>query len=142
SADASHELGTPLTAIRGEAEVALMRPLAPEEYQRSLQSILESAQRMSHVMEDLLLLARADSDRAAVRREPVPLDELLLTVYELQEPLARQKGLTIEIEEAEEAVVLGDPLWLQQMITNLVNNAIKYTPSSGRVALSLTQQQR
>lgn len=137
SADASHELGTPLTAIRGEAEVALMRPLEPEQYQRSLRSILESAQRMSQIIENLLLLARMESDRIAVRREPVALDDLLLAVFELQEPLARRKGLTLEIEEAEEAGVAGDPLWLHQMATNLVNNAIKYTPAGGRVTLAL-----
>jgi signal transduction histidine kinase len=70
----------------------------------------------------------------------VALDELLLAVYELQEPLARRKGLTLEIDEAQEASVSGDPLWLHQMVTNLVNNAIKYTPSGGRVALSLVQE--
>jgi heavy metal sensor kinase len=140
SADASHELGTPLTAIRGEAEVALMRPLTPEQYQRSLGSILESAQRMSQIIENLLLLARMESDRIAVRREPVALDDLLLAVYELQEPLARRKGLTLEIVEAQEAAVSGDPLWLHQMATNLVNNAIKYTPAGGRIALVLVQE--
>jgi heavy metal sensor kinase len=140
SADASHELGTPLTAIRGEAEVALMRPLAPEQYQRSLRSILESAQRMSQIIENLLLLARMESDRIAVRRELVALDDLLLAVFELQEPLARRKGLTLEIEEAAEAVVAGDPLWLHQMATNLVNNAIKYTPAGGHVTLALFQE--
>jgi heavy metal sensor kinase len=139
SADASHELGTPLTAIRGEAEVALMRPLTPEQYQRALRSILESAQRMSCIIEDLLMLARLENDRA-VRRESVTLDDLLLAVYELHEPLARRGGLTLEIVEAQEATVLGDPLWLQQMMANLVNNAIKYTPASGRVALSLIRE--
>ena len=139
SADASHELRTPLTVIRGEAEVALMRPLPPEEYQRRMRSILESAERMSQIMENLLLLARADSDRPQVRLEPVPLDEVLLAVYEMVERPAREKDLSLEIEEADEATVLGDRVWLQQMVTNLATNAIRYTPAGGRIRLSVTR---
>jgi heavy metal sensor kinase len=139
SADASHELKTPLTAIRGQAEVALMSDLSPTEYRRVLRSIIEDVERMSAVVENLLMLARADADQVALRRERVPLDELLMAVYEPMERVAHAKSVTLELDEIEDLAVEGDPLWLQQLLTNMVNNAIKYTPSGGEVRLSLVR---
>lgn len=137
SADASHELKTPLTAIRGEAEVALMRSLSPEEYRRTLGSILESAERMSEVVESLLLLARADAGQALLGRAPVELGDLLLGAIEKLEPLAERKGVSLVVSEVADLVVPGDPLWLSQIATNLLSNGIKYTPSGGTVTVSL-----
>src|SRR5207247_3233329 len=82
SADASHELKTPLTTIRGEAEVALMGERAPAEYRQTLQSIVEEVERMSAVVENLLTLARADADQVNLRRDPVSLSEIVMTVFE------------------------------------------------------------
>lgn len=140
SADASHELKTPLTTIRGEAEVALMEELSPAEYRRVLKSIVEEVERMSAVVENLLTLARADADRVRIRRERVALHEVLIAVYEQIERVARDKGVTIELDEIDEVTVIGDPLWLKQLITNLVTNAVKYTPSGGEVRLSLVEE--
>jgi heavy metal sensor kinase len=140
SADASHELRTPLTTIRGEAEVALMGERAPEEYRRTLQSIIEEAERMSAVVENLLTLARADADQVTLRREPVALHETVMTVFEGLEGIARRKGVSLDLEEIEELSCEGDALWLQQVVTNLVANAVKFTPSGGRVWIRLTQE--
>jgi heavy metal sensor kinase len=137
SADASHELKTPLTTIRGEAEVALMANLTPAEYQRTLRSIVEEVERMSAVVENLLTLARADAHQVALRREPVPLPEIVMTVFEGLEGAARRKGVSLDLEEVAELCCVGDPLWLQQVVTNLVANAVKYTPPGGRVWISL-----
>jgi signal transduction histidine kinase len=141
SADASHELKTPLTTIRGEAEVALMEELSPSEYRRVLRSIVEEVERMSAVVENLLTLARADADRVRLRRERVALDELLIAVYEQVERMAREKGVALELDEIADLSVSGDPLWLQQLITNLVTNAVKYTPTGGEVRLSLVPEE-
>jgi two-component system, OmpR family, sensor kinase len=139
SADASHELKTPLTAIRGEAEVALMGELSPEEYRRAIRSILESSERMSEVVESLLLLARADSGQNLVRGEPVELGSVLLEAVESLETLARRQEVALEVAEVEDLTVPGDTLWLTQVITNLVSNGIKYTPAGGRVTVSLRE---
>jgi heavy metal sensor kinase len=137
SADASHELKTPLTAIRGEAEVALMGERQPEQYRHSIRSILESAERMSDVVESLLLLARADSGQNLIRMEPVELGDVLLRAYESLEEVATRGRITLLIEEVEDLTVSGDPLWLNQVLVNLISNGIKYTPEGGQVAVSL-----
>jgi len=137
SADASHELKTPLTAIRGEAEVVLMGNHTAEEYRQAIGSILESAERMSQVVESLLLLARADSGQNLVRREPVELGDVLLRAYESLEDLAARQHISVLIDEVEDLTVSGDPLWLNQILVNLISNAIKYTPEGGEVSVAL-----
>jgi heavy metal sensor kinase len=141
SADASHELKTPLTAIRGEAEVALMGELQAEDSRRSLRSILESAERMSEVVDSLLLLARADAGQALIRREPVDLGSLTLQVVEDLEPLAGRQGVSLVVGDIDDVTVAGDPLWLQQAVCNLVSNGIKYTPAGGSVTVELKQEE-
>jgi len=137
SANASHELKTPLTSIRGEAEVALMSDLTPEEHRRVLRSIVDEVERMSAIVENLLLLARADADQIQIRRETLALEELVLSTYEQMEGIARRKGVALDMGSLEEARVEGDPLWLGQVLLNLVANAVKYTPEGGSVAISL-----
>lgn len=137
SADASHELKTPLTAIRGEAEVVLMGTHTAEEYRETICSILESAERMSQVVESLLLLARADSGQNLIRREPVELGDVLLRAYESLEGMAARQHITVMIEELDDLTVSGDPLWLNQILVNLISNGIKYTPGGGEVTVAL-----
>lgn len=139
SADASHELRTPLTAIRGEAEVALMGELTPDEYRRSIRSILESSERMSEVVDSLLLLARADSGQALLRHERVDLGDLVLQAMEKLEPLAARGGVSLAVGEIEDLAVDGDALWLNQVVTNLLSNGIKYTGPGGIVTLDLRE---
>ena len=137
SADASHELKTPLTSIRGEAEVALMSDLTPEGYRAVLRSIVDEVERMSAIVENLLILARADAHQIEVRRERIALHEIVMSVYEQMEPLARRRGVRLEIGDLAEAEVEGDPLWLPQILINLVNNAVKYTPPGGTVTMAI-----
>jgi heavy metal sensor kinase len=137
SADASHELKTPLTSIRGEAEVALMGDLTPEEHRKVLRSIVDEVERMSAIVENLLLLARADAEQIQIRREHLRLEDVVMEAYEQLEGQARRRQITLDIGTMEEAEVEGDPLWLGQILTNLLNNAIKYTPEGGTVTLSL-----
>lgn len=138
SADASHELKTPLTTIRGEAEVALMSDLSPEEQRRTLRSIIEETERLSSIVNNLLLLSRADADQVRLKHEPVALHEVAMAAYEPMASLAHRKNITLDIDAMEEVTVQGDALWLQQLITNLLHNAINYTPEGGTVLLSLT----
>ncbi len=141
SSDASHELRTPLTAIRGEAEVALLGELRPDDSRRALRNILDSAERMSGIVESLLLLSRADSGQSLIRREPVALAETVMEAYEQSEPTANRHGVSMLVDEVEELVVEGDPLWLNQIVTNLLTNGAKYTPEGGSVTISLRQEE-
>lgn len=142
TADASHELKTPLTTMRGEAEVALMSDLTPAEYRKVLRSIIEEVERMSAIVENLLLLARTDANAVRLRRETVAFHEIVMTVYEQMEAIARRKGVSLELAEMDEAHVEGDPLWLQQIVTNLLNNAVKYTPEGGTVSVECRETTR
>jgi len=133
SADASHELKTPLTAIRAEAELGLMADMSPEGYRQSLTSVLESAERMSEIVESLLLLARADAGQQLLRRETVDLAELTLETVDRLTGMAERHGVRVEMVESGEAMTEGDPLWIGQIASNLISNAVKYTPREGRV---------
>lgn len=136
TADASHELKTPLTTIRGEAEVALMHDLTTEEHRRVLRSIIDEAERMSSLVENLLVMARADADQISLRREPVAVEEEVMAVYEQAEGQARRKGISLEIGKMEGATVDGDRFWIGQILQNLLSNALKYTPEGGTVTVS------
>jgi heavy metal sensor kinase len=140
SSDASHELKTPLTSIRGEAEVALMSDLTPEEYRKTFQSIIEETERLTSIVNNLLLLARADANQVRLRQDLLWLDEVAMHAYEPMERLARRKHITLEIEAMEETPILGDALWLGQLISNLLQNAINYTPEGGQVFLAVVQE--
>lgn len=132
TADASHELRTPLTIIRGEIDVALMQPRAVAAYQLTLAQVGDEIERLTHLVEDLLLLARHDRQQL-VQREPLDLAELLPAVVEQMQPLAEAKGQTIRLELAPTLPTLGDSDKLIRLLFNLLDNAIKYTASSGHI---------
>ncbi|MCX6380105.1 MAG: heavy metal sensor histidine kinase [Armatimonadetes bacterium] len=140
SADASHELKTPLTAMRGEAEVALMGEKTPHEYQETLRSVIEETERLSSIVTNLLLLARADANQVKLRQEEVSLDEIAMEAFEGVESLARRKHISLDIAEMDETPLLGDSLWLQQLAANLLQNAVNYTPEGGSVVLSVRRE--
>jgi signal transduction histidine kinase len=137
SADASHELRTPLTILKGEIEVALRSAREPSEYQRVLESALEEVERMAHLVDDLLMLSRADAGALRWDKEPVELDRLVEDVAKRGEILARARGVQMSIQTLEPLIASGDEQRLRQLLLNLLDNAVKYTPPAGRVTLSL-----
>jgi heavy metal sensor kinase len=137
TADASHELRTPISAMRGEAELVLSRPRPVEEYRRVLADYIDKLDFLTRMINDLILLSTFDSDKAALEMAPIKLNELLVNLWDLFGVLAEQKGAEFTLGEIEEADVLGDRTRLQQLFTNLIDNAIKFTPSGGRVQISL-----
>jgi signal transduction histidine kinase len=137
SADASHELRTPLTILKGEIEVALRSAREPSEYQRVLESALEEVERMARLVDDLLMLSRADAGALRWDNEPVELDRLVEDVAKRGEVLARARGVQVSIQQLEPLIAHGDEQRLRQLLLNLVDNAVKYTPAAGRVTLSL-----
>jgi heavy metal sensor kinase len=140
SADASHELRTPLTIMRGEIELALRNPKTPEEYRAVLESALEEIMRMTAIIDNLLVLAKADQGRYHADFSEVDLGALVQELYEDSEVLAERKDIHVALREIADIRIVGDRLRLRQLILNLIDNAIKYTPQGGTVTLALGQE--
>lgn len=140
TADASHELRTPVSLIRTEAELALRRSRGEAEYKESLRHILLEAERTTALIEQLLSLARTDSGRETVKLQPLNLGQVLNGVVEGWQQVAtmRSMQLSAKIDEASVFVVGDEPL-LRRLADILLDNAFKYTPSPGWVRLSLEQ---
>jgi heavy metal sensor kinase len=141
SADASHELQTPLTILKGEIEVALRSPRSPEEYQRVLASALEECERLVCLVEGLLLLARADAGVLRMDRQPVDLEQLVAEVFEHTQILAEPHAVHLCLGAIEPLSMWGDGEHLRRLLLNLIDNGIKYTPPGGRVTLTLFQKE-
>lgn len=141
-ADASHELRTPLAVLRGETEVALSKTRSVREYQQSLSLIQEEAERLSHIVEDLFILARQPIEvPVALVKEQVSLNEAMRDCARAAQVLARRKGVRLKLDESSAAVALhGDEELIRRMILNLLDNAVKYTPEGGEISLALSRQ--
>ncbi len=137
SMDASHELRTPLTIMRGEIELALRERSTAASHKKTLASLLEEVLRMTSIVEGLILLAKADSGNAKLDRRPTRLDALVGEMKEDAEILAEQKGIGVTISRLDKVTVAGDSVRLRQLMLNLIDNAIKYTPNGGHVTLRL-----
>jgi signal transduction histidine kinase len=140
TADASHELKTPLTVLRADVERAMHPGTTGAERMVALEEALQETARMADLVESLLTLARADEGRFDLHREPVRLEPLVRDVFETAVILGEDVGLTIELPVCEDALVLGDPSRLRHLLLNLVTNAIKYTPRGGHVEIALTRR--
>lgn len=139
TADASHELKTPLAVIRADVERAMSDSTTEAERAVALEEALQQVTRMADLVDSLLTLARADEGRFDLFREPVELEPLVREVLETARLLAEDPELTVETPHIENAEVLGDVARLRQLFLNLVTNAIKYTPKGGRIEISLTR---
>ena len=146
TADASHELRNPIAVIQTNVQVALADPeLDPVVQQQQLKVIERLTRRLGRLVDDLLFLARQDSSVAPLRRESVSLDELLHEVMEEQQTIAAEKQVTLKLDIHEDASehsqglyrIQGDRDQLTRLLTNLISNAIQYTPPGGRVSASM-----
>ena len=136
-ADAAHELRTPVTAIRSRAEVAVQRSRSSEEYVRALAAIEAESTRLGRIVEDLLTLARADARERPIEPRRIFLDDVALDAADAARSMADRKGVQMEVGEFEETPVLGDASLLRQLVMILLDNAIKFTPSGGRVRVDV-----
>jgi two-component system, OmpR family, heavy metal sensor histidine kinase CusS len=141
-ADASHELRTPLAVLRGETEVALDKPRTTAEYQESLALIKDEAERLSRIVEDLFTLAQQPVDAPALLlKEPLSLNEVVRDCARAAQVLALRKGVQLRTESDSESIILsGDDELLKRLILNLLDNAVKYTPTGGEISVVLARQ--
>jgi signal transduction histidine kinase len=133
-ADASHELRSPVAALRAELEVALRSPQTPRGVRGTLESLQDEADRLARLTDDLLALARADAGRLELVREPTDLTGAALRAHRVLEARAARNGVLLELRLAPSGV-WGDPDRLTQVALNLLDNAVRHTPRGGRVTL-------
>ncbi len=140
TADASHELRTPLAIMASQVEVALSRPRKSSEYRAVLASLAEDIQRVSGLIGQLLLLARAEAGQVPLERQPLDLGVLADAVVGSLAPLADRAGVSLRGERAGAVWVSGDRARLTQLIANLVDNALRYTPAGGEVVVAVVSE--
>lgn len=139
-ADASHELRTPTAILRTEADVTLSREHRTEaDYRASVEVMQDAARRLTRIVDDLFLLARADAGHLVARRELVYLDEIVDDASRAVRSVAEQRGVRVAAREALEAPLHGDADLLGRLFLNLLDNAIKYSPDGGTVTVDLTR---
>ncbi len=138
TSDASHEMRTPLAVMRGEIELALRRERTTPDYQRTLTSNLEEIIRLSRLVEDLLMLARADAGKVELQREPLELRQLCADMTDYISPLAEQRNQTLRyVAPPADVTINADSHRIKQLLLNLLDNAIKYTGEGGEITISL-----
>jgi heavy metal sensor kinase len=137
TADAAHELRTPLATMRTEAEVALRSPRSPERDARVLENLLEEIERLTRLVSHLLFLCREDTGVGVGDLQPMRLDDVVRDVGEHMQVMAREKGVTLVIDLPETCRVNGNTDRLRQLFFNLFDNAIKYTPTPGKVTVQV-----
>ncbi len=137
SADASHELRTPLTILKGEIEVGLRKRRRPEEYRKIMNSNLEEVDHMTQIVDDLLFLSKADMGEVHLQKQRINLTQLVSEVHAQAKMIAMAKDITINISKDSNVTVIGDRLKLRELLLNLVDNGVKYTPTRGEMMISL-----
>ncbi len=140
TSDTSHELRAPLAIVQGEATLALNQSRSEEDYRQHLESISQQVSQMSSLVSKLLFLDRADSGRENLTLADVSLKAVLSDIVEVTRFVREAKGLKLISDLPEDAVVKGDEVRLRELFLNLVDNAIKYTPSGGEITLSLAKE--
>jgi len=141
TADASHELKTPLMVLRAGVERAMLHPRTPTSAMRSLEEVLAEIHRMSEMVENLLTLARADEGGAVLSVEALDLRALVAEASETAGILGDEPGITVRTELPPGPVIVPvDRARIRQLLLNLVTNAIKYTPPGGKVSLGLVDR--
>lgn len=138
SADLAHELRTPINNLIGETEVALSRERTAGEYREVLGSSLEEFSRLSHVIESLLFLARAESPETQVEKRELDPKKEIENIIEFYEPMAEEQGIEIaSLEDGGGTTVNADPTLMRQALSNLVSNAVLHTQRGGKVEISV-----
>ena len=140
SSDASHELKTPLTAMKGQIEVALRKERKRDEYKKILKSALEEIDKLQETIDNLLLLSQMGSQNSKLSFKKIQLDEILLEAFEEIETLAKRKKLSLILKRVDQVDIEGDVTLIKRLFVNLIDNAIKYTRQGGKVEISLQKE--
>lgn len=137
SADIAHELRTPLSNLMTQTEVVLAQPRDSEAYQETLYANLDDCKRMARMIDDMLFLAKADNGLIVPEQQPVALDIEVEKLFEYYRLLADERGISLQLRG--HAVVRGDVLMLHRALSNLLSNALRYTPAGASIQVELEQ---
>jgi two-component system, OmpR family, heavy metal sensor histidine kinase CusS len=139
-ANAAHELRSPLAAIRSTAEVALGADRSQEEYEELLSVVIDECESLEALVNQLLLLAETEAERLTMEREPLRWDEVVAQAVEIFETLAEERGVRLTLAPVAETTVEGNRSHLRRLMVNLLDNAIKFTPAGGEIAVALHRE--
>jgi heavy metal sensor kinase len=140
-ADASHELRTPTAIVRAEADVTLSRESRTnEEYRASVVIMQDAARRLTRIVDDLFLLARADSGHLVIQQAPLYLEDVVDDAARGVRHLADRRGVKVALTNVVEAQVIGDADLLGRLVLNLLDNAIKHSPQGATVEVGMTRR--
>jgi signal transduction histidine kinase len=142
TADAGHDLRTPLAVMQGDIEVGLRRERSAREYQDLLERTLDEIRRLTRISDDLLTLARADADALPVEIAPVDIELLMATLLGRYRPEADRQGVGLEYHGAVDGTIDADEDWLRRAVGNVIENALHYTPRGGSVRVSTSSLKR
>jgi heavy metal sensor kinase len=137
STDVSHELRTPLTVVRGQLEVALFTASTTEQYREAMVNALEDVDRLSNIVRALLMLSQAESGQLLLQRTQLDFAELLRDQVDQYQIPAEAQGVDLTAELPSACIIYGDRIQLERLVSNLLGNAIKYTPAGGSVIARL-----
>jgi signal transduction histidine kinase len=140
SAALAHELRTPLAALRGEIELSLRRSGRDADERTTLASQIEELDRLARLIDQILTLARAESGQIHLTFKPVDVGELASSLVEQLEPVAQARTIDLRCERNGTVMVNGDAGWLQRLLLNLLDNAIKFTREGGHVVLRVSRE--
>lgn len=142
SAALAHELRTPLTALRGEIEIAMSQRHSHDNEESRLASQLEEIDKLKRLIDQILVLARAEAGEIPLKLNSVDLGSLTAALVEQVEPVAQASGIALTCGQTDAVVVQGDADWLKRLVLNLLDNAIKFTPDGGRVVVDVSREGR
>jgi heavy metal sensor kinase len=138
STDVSHELRTPLTVVRGQLEVALFTAQTVEQYRDAMADALEGVERLSNIVRALLMLSQAESGQLVLQKNEIDLTGLVRDLVDQHQIPAEAQGVQLTAEMPEHCLLSADRVQIERLISNLLGNAIKYTPAGGKVKVMLT----
>ena len=142
TADASHELKTPLAVVKGTLEVLVRKPREKEHYETKIQFCLTELNRMAQLIDQLLMLARYESSKIKQHREKVSLHLAIESVTGRLHPIALEKGIDVEVRSNEKSPVIADPAILEVILENILSNAIKYSPAGSGITITVEQKKK
>lgn len=142
NSDVSHELKTPLTVIKGEIELSLKRTRKIEYYKQSMGAISDAANQIQHIIDDLLFLAKFSKENIKTTYRKCDLDSILLKIIDKYAPLAKNKNIKIHIDRFEPTTASVNPLLIERIFSNLLDNAIKYTHDEKNIYVSLYKDKK
>jgi heavy metal sensor kinase len=140
STDVSHELRTPLTVVRGQLEVALFTAQTVEQYREAMVNALEDVDRLSNIVRALLMLSQSESGQLVLQRTQIDFADLVRDQVDQYQIPAEAQGVELTAELPVSCMLFADKIQIERLVSNLLGNAIKYTPSGGRVVARLASE--